>query len=90
MSNEISNNELAQMIKQGFDAVDKKFDGFEKKFDNIQKQFENTNDRLDTLDNGQEDIKLRFTHLAHQIDIDDHEKRIRSIEIEIKQLKIAK
>lgn len=59
MPNKITNDELGQMIKSGFDQVDKRFE-------RVDKRFEGLENRLDTLDQGQEDIKLKITNLAYR------------------------
>ena len=49
----LSLDNLAGMVKRGFDGVDKRFDGVDKRFDKIEI-------RLNNLENGQGEIKLKL------------------------------
>ena len=56
---EITNEELARMIKKGFDGVDK---------------------RLSTLEQGQENIKLRLDNVAYQFQVQSLHQRLKILE----------
>lgn len=67
MSLNITLDNLAVMIKTGFDEVGVRFDSVEGRLDNLEHGQEGTNVRLTTLERGQavlergqEDIKLRL------------------------------
>lgn len=59
---EITIDDLAGMIKKGFDGVDVKF-----------KKVEN---KLHNLEQGQEDIKLRLCNVAYRFELQDLEERL--------------
>jgi archaellum component FlaC len=61
---DVSNEDLALMIKDGFDGVDKRFNQVEK--------------RLDDLEQGQEDIKLRLTNVAYRFELVEMERKFES------------
>ena len=67
---------LARMVKKGFDHVDSRFNKVDKKFNTI-------NNRLDILEQGQEDIKLRLDNVAYRFELKDLEKRLEKIELKL-------
>jgi len=56
----LSLDNLAGMVKRGFDGVDKRFDGVDKRFDGVDKRFDKIEIRLNNLENGQGEIKLKL------------------------------
>ena len=62
----ITNNELAGMVKNGFDEMGK--------------QFEKVDNRLTALETGQEDIKLRLDNVAYRFEIVEVQKRLKALE----------
>jgi len=61
-------DQLALAVKNGFDEVDRRFNGVDRRFNGVDKRFdENTKqhqqifDRMDNLEQGQEEIKLKLT-----------------------------
>ena len=60
-------NNLARMVKKGFDDVDKKFNEADKRFD--------------ILEQGQEDIKSRIDNMAPQFEVNDLKKRVDKLEL---------
>lgn len=87
---QITNEDLARMVKGGFDdvdegfkKVDKRFDDVDKRFDKVDKRFDKVDVRLDRLEQGQEDIKLRLGNTAFQFDVDELKKRVRKIELKV-------
>ena len=63
-------DDLAGMVKRGFDDVNK---GMNKRFDEVK-------NRLDKLETGQEDIKLRLDHCAYRFELNELEKRVHFLE----------
>lgn len=55
-------DDLAVITKKGFDAVGK--------------QFEGVNSCMNTLENGQEDIKLRLNNVAYRFEFIELQRRI--------------
>ena len=54
-------DQLALAVKNGFDEVDRRFNGVDKRFDENTKQHQQIFDRMDNLEQGQEEIKLKLT-----------------------------
>jgi hypothetical protein len=71
MTKEMTINDLAEMVKQGFDSVDKRFDALENKHET----------RFQSIEHSLEDLKLRLNEVAYQFQVDDHEKRIKNLEM---------
>jgi len=69
----ITLDNLAGMIKRGFDGVDKRFDGVDKRFDKVEA-------RLSNLENGQEEIKLKLDRVAYRFEIEELDRRLKRIE----------
>jgi len=67
---------LAGMIKRGFDNVDKRFD-------------ENTKEhrvmmtKLENLENGTEEIKLKLDQVAYRFEIQELERRVKRVEAKL-------
>ena len=70
---ETSISNLAGMVKEGFDVVDDRFDGVERRLDLLEQ-----GQRV--LEQGQEEIKLRLSNKANQIDLDETNKRLGVVE----------
>ena len=60
---------LAGMIKRGFDGNDKRFD--------------KVDSRLDTLDNGVEEIKLKLDNVAYRFEVEELTRRIKRLELKL-------
>lgn len=56
---------LARMVKKGFDDVDKGFADIDKRFDENTKQHQQTFERLDRLEQGQDEIKIRLDQVVY-------------------------
>jgi len=72
MSKEITNEELAKMVKLGFDGQNRRFDRIEK--------------QINILEQGQEEIKLRLDNVAYRFELRDLEKTVKSLALKIKKL----
>ena len=72
MSKEITNEELAKMVKLGFDGQDRRFDRIKK--------------QKNILEQGQEEIKLRLDNVAYRFELRDLEKTVKSLALKIKKL----
>ena len=66
-------NELAGMVKTGFDEMGKQFE-------KVDKRFERVENRLTALETGQEDIKLRLDNVAYRFEIVEVQKRLKTLE----------
>ena len=91
--------DLARMIKQGFDetakkqemderfnAVDEKFNAVDEKFDVIDKRFNAVEERFDTIDVRFDIVEGRLERIEGLL-LGDHRRRIEKLEYEIKELK---
>lgn len=76
----ITINDLAGMVKKGFDGVDKRFDGVDKRFDGVDKRFNNVEARLRNLEDGQEEIKLKLDQVAYRFEVVELQKRLKRVE----------
>ena len=73
---DISNNELARMVKTGFDELSEK----------MKTGFEKVDGRLTALENGQEEIKLRLTNVAYRFEVVKLENQVKSLTKKLKTL----
>ena len=55
-------DDLAGMVRDGFDDVGKRFDGI--------------NESLDTLEGGQEEIKLKLDNVAYRFELKELQNRV--------------
>ena len=69
---EISINELAGMVKTGFDEMGK--------------QFEKVDKHLTALEPGQEDIKLRLSNVAYRFELLKLENQVKTLTKQLKML----
>jgi len=72
----ITINDLAGMIKRGFDGVDKKFD------ENV-KEHRQIFQHLDNIENGVEEVKLKLDHVAYRFEVQELDKRLKRVEIKL-------
>lgn len=91
----ITINDLAIMVKKGFDGVDVQFIAVHQKFDNIDKKFELVDRRFEHIDKRFEHIDDRFDAVEERLEriekviLDDHRQRIEKLEMEVFNLKNA-
>jgi len=64
--NEITIDDLAQMVQGGFNDVNERFDGVDK--------------RLDRLERGQEEIKLELVNTPYRFGLTDLQRRVEVLE----------
>jgi len=62
----ITVDDLAAMVAQGFNSIDKRFDGVD--------------GRLKSLEDGQEEIKIRLDNVPYKFEMKELEKRVSFIE----------
>lgn len=67
----ITNEDLARMVQNGFDEMKGRVD----------KRFDKVESRLDILEQGQEDIKLKLDNVAYRFELEDLEKRVERLEL---------
>ena len=88
----ITLNDLAGIVKRGFDGVDKRFEG-------VDKQFESIGHRLDRFETAlknfreenaleHEEIKLRLSQVAYRFELEEMDKRLKRVEAKIGIIKI--
>ncbi len=73
MTKKITIDNLAKMIKGGFDDVDKRFNDVDKRFDRIEVNLSN-------LQIDHEDIKLKLDRVAYRFEIEELQKRVDLLE----------
>lgn len=84
---------LAHMIKRGFDGVYLRFTKINQRFDKINQRFERVDQRFDDVKSRFEGVNRRFDAIDDRLDriekliLADHKKRIERLEIEVKELK---
>lgn len=76
-SNGITLDDLAGMVKKGFDDLG---DKMEKGFDAVDKRFEKVEKRLGALEEGQEAIQLRLGNVPYRFEFTELQKRIEVLE----------
>ena len=72
----ITLNDLAGMVKRGFDNVDKGFD------ENV-KEHQTMMQKLEGLENGVEEIKLKLDQVAYRFEIEELDRRLKRIEAKL-------
>jgi len=88
---DITINELAVMLKNGFDGVDKRFDGVfdyvnkgfkqvDERFKQVDEGFNQVNSRLDRLENNQRAILARLEDVVYKTKLDQLKERVKIIE----------
>lgn len=73
-------NNLARMIKKGFDDVDERFNGVRQEFNGLRQE---TNRRFNLLEQGHEDIKLKLDQVVYRFELNELEKRVRKVELKL-------
>ena len=71
---------LAIMVKKGFDGVDARFDGVDTRFDGVDERFNKVEFRLRTLEKGQELILAKLDKMVFKEDFDLLVKRVKILE----------
>jgi len=69
-------DDLAGMVKRGFDGVDKKFDENTKEHKLMMAKLEN-------LENGVEEIKLKLDQVAYRFEIQELDRRLKRVEAKL-------
>ena len=73
---DITLNELARMVKTGFDEMS----------GTMKAGFDKVENRLTTLDNGQEEIKLRLSNVAYRFEVVELENQVKTLTKQMKTL----
>ncbi len=84
----ISLEDLAGMVKIGFDAVDKKFDKVDMRFDKLENRFDKLENRFDKLENRFDVLEDKFDTLEDVV-VRSHQRRIEKVEIVADKIKEA-
>ena len=80
MPEKITIEDLAGMVKRGFDGVDERFDGVDKRFDENTEQHQQIFKRLEKLERGQEDIQSLLGKVAYGFEVRDLDRRLKLVE----------
>jgi hypothetical protein len=76
----ITIDDLAIMVKVGFDEIGERFDEIGERFNKIDKRFDKIDDKLKEHDLELEKINLKFSNVAWDIDVREHKRRIEILE----------
>lgn len=79
----ITNEDLARMIKKGFDHNDNRFEGIDRRFNAVDKRFDKVESRLSKLEKGQEEIILRLDNVAYRFEVEDLKRRVKKLELKV-------
>jgi len=60
--------DLAGMVKRGFDSVDKRFEQVDQRFDSVDKRFEQVDKRFEQVDKRFEQVDKRFDNLENRME----------------------
>ncbi len=69
----VTTDELADMIKHGFDEMGNE----------ISNRFEKVEHRLSKLEEGQTDIKARIDNVVHRFEFHELERRVENLELKL-------
>jgi len=58
---------LAEIVKQGFERMDKRFEAVDKRFEAVDKRFEQADKRFEQVDTRFEQIESRLTELSRRM-----------------------
>lgn len=70
-------DDLAMMVQKGFDHSDKKIEDLKKE---MRSGFDKVEERMDLLERGQEDIKLRQDNCVYRFELKELDRRVRILE----------
>ncbi len=68
---------LAGMVKKGFDSID---ETVKKGFSSVDVRFNRVEKKMDDLEQGQEEIKLKLGNVAYRFELVELERRIEILE----------
>ncbi len=78
----ITIEDIAGMIKRGFDETAKKND-VEKRFTEVEKRLDTIENRVHNIEEGQEEIKIKLDNFPYRFELRELEKRVSSLEKKI-------
>jgi archaellum component FlaC len=85
-------DDLAGMVKRGFDGVDKRFEGIDGHLGSIEERLDRFETALknfreeNTLEH--EEIKLRLSQVAYRFELEEMDKRLKRVEAKVGIIKI--
>jgi len=79
----ITNEDLARMIKKGFDDHDKRLNSVDKRFDKVDSRLGKIDLRLGNLERGQDEIKVRLDNVAYRFEVEDLQRRVKKLELKV-------
>ena len=83
----ITLDNLAGMVKRGFDGVDKRFDGVDKRLNGVDKRFDKIENTLKNFreENSleHEEIKLRLSQVAFRFEVEELDRRLKRVEAKV-------
>ncbi len=79
----IALDNLAGMVERGLDGADKRVDGIEKRFDENTREHRAIMSRLEGLESGIEEIKLKLDRAAYRFEVEEIGRRLKRIEVKL-------
>ena len=87
-SKDITINDLAVMVKNGFDQMDERFDKIDKRFLSVEGRLNNLEDGMGNLDSRMSGLERELSavryHLVYKEDFEDLMARVKYIESKLK------
>lgn len=83
MSKEITNDELAMIVKEGFESLENRMDKFEGRMDKVEVKLDKVEERLSGLENKVDAMDLRLSHMAPAFEIEELKNRMVLVERKI-------
>ncbi|MFH0792300.1 MAG: hypothetical protein V1905_03750 [bacterium] len=80
---QITLDDLATMIANGFNEVGDNFKGNRQEHERIFKILDNHTARLDNLEQGQEEIRLKLDQVAYRFEVEELNRRLRLVEMKL-------
>ncbi|MFA6549142.1 MAG: hypothetical protein WCT39_04345 [Candidatus Margulisiibacteriota bacterium] len=77
---EVTNEDLATLIKGEFNRVDERLGGMENRIENLEQSVKGLEQGQKNLEEGQEEIKLRLTNVAYRFEVKKLGERVTKLE----------
>jgi len=87
INNNVTLDDLAGMVKHGFDEVDKRFGDVDKRFDDVDKRFDRVEKTLKEFKSENslehEEIKLKLDQVAYRFEVQELDRRLKRVEAKL-------
>lgn len=74
-----------QEVNERFEQIDQRFEQIDQRFEQIDQRFDGIEQRLDALTADVAEIKIKVPTIAdaHAVDLADHDRRIKKLELQV-------